>query len=245
MRLRVLASGSAGNCYLLENDTECLIIEVGIRFEIIKQSLNFNLRNIVGALVSHEHQDHSKGVRAALLAGINCYMSEGTAKALQFEHHCLNIIHHAKPFNLGNFQIMAFDVIHDCAQPFGFLIKHPDSGVTCFLTDTVYSEFKFPGLNNIIVEANYCETIIKQRSEAGNLHGFLKDRVIQSHMSLQTCKQFLAENDLSKVVNILLIHLSDSNSDLPRFKKEVEQQTAKIVNVAEKGLSIHWGVNPF
>src|SRR5260221_9371765 len=131
MKLRVLASGSAGNCYLLENSTECLIIEVGIRFENIKQALNFNLRNVVGALVSHEHADHSQGVRKALLSGIDCYMSQGTASALKIEHHRLNIISHNQKTKVGNFEIMAFDVKHDCAEPLGFLIRHHETGVTC------------------------------------------------------------------------------------------------------------------
>ena len=32
MRLKVLGSGSSGNCYILENDNEALIIEAGLPF---------------------------------------------------------------------------------------------------------------------------------------------------------------------------------------------------------------------
>lgn len=245
MKLRVLASGSAGNCYFMENENEVLIIELGLRFETVKQALNFNLRNVVGAIVSHEHGDHSKGIRSALLSGIDCYMSPGTAEALKLEHHRIKHIKHGQAIKAGNFQIMAFNVKHDCNEPLGFLIKHPESGVTCFITDSYYCEFKFPGLNNIIVEANYCPDIIKQRYDAGSLLGFLKDRTIASHMSIETCKEFLASNDLTKVVNVLLVHLSDSNSNAASFKDQVERQTAKIVNVASKGLCVDWNLNPF
>lgn len=245
MKLRVLASGSAGNCYLMETASEVLIIEVGLRFETIKQALNFNLRNVVGAIISHEHLDHCKGVRAALLAGIDCYMSPGTAEALNMQHHRIKHIQHGNVATLGNFQIMAFNVKHDCNEPLGFLIKHPESGVTCFITDSYYCEFNFPGLNNIIVEANYCPEIIKQRCDSGSLHSFLKDRTIQSHMSIETCKEFLRSNDISKVINVLLVHLSDSNSNAESFKQQIQQQTAKIVNIAHKGLCIEWNINPF
>lgn len=32
MKLKVLGSGSSGNCYILESETEALIIEVGLPF---------------------------------------------------------------------------------------------------------------------------------------------------------------------------------------------------------------------
>lgn len=245
MKLKVIASGSSGNSYLMYNDTECLIIELGVKFGIIKQSLNFNLKNIVGALVSHEHKDHCIGVKDALLSGIDCYMSPGTKEALNLEHHRLKTISHGQKIILGGFEIMAFDVKHDCAEPLGFLIRHADSGQTVFITDSFYCPYVFPGTKHIIIEANYCDNIIKEREISGSLHPFLKDRTVKSHMSIKTCLQFLAENDLTNVLNIMLIHLSDSNSNAASFKNQVEKQTGKIVNVAEKGLVINLGKNPF
>jgi phosphoribosyl 1,2-cyclic phosphodiesterase len=57
MKLSVLASGSKGNCYCLENANECLIIEAGIPFLSVKKHLTFDVLKIVGVLVSHEHFD--------------------------------------------------------------------------------------------------------------------------------------------------------------------------------------------
>ena len=47
MKLKVLGSSSAGNCYILESDTEALIIEAGLPFMEVKKALNFNVRKIV------------------------------------------------------------------------------------------------------------------------------------------------------------------------------------------------------
>lgn len=55
MLLRVISSSSSGNGYILENDKEALIIECGCRFKDIKIALGFNIRKIVGCIVSHEH----------------------------------------------------------------------------------------------------------------------------------------------------------------------------------------------
>jgi len=59
MKLTVLGSSSLGNCYLLHNERECLIIEAGIKFLEVKKALNFKISQIVGLLVSHEHGDHA------------------------------------------------------------------------------------------------------------------------------------------------------------------------------------------
>ena len=46
MKLKVLGSGSSGNCYLLESDTECLILEAGLPFMEVKKALNLSLIHI-------------------------------------------------------------------------------------------------------------------------------------------------------------------------------------------------------
>ncbi|TQO59369.1 MBL fold metallo-hydrolase, partial [Paraclostridium bifermentans] len=43
-----LASGSKGNCYLLQLKDETLILECGIRFREIVEGLDFDLENVVG-----------------------------------------------------------------------------------------------------------------------------------------------------------------------------------------------------
>ena len=39
MRLNVLGSDSNGNCYILQTDTEALIIEAGVRMSDVKKAL--------------------------------------------------------------------------------------------------------------------------------------------------------------------------------------------------------------
>lgn len=239
MKLTVINSNSDGNCYILENDQEALIIECGVNFDKIKKALGFNLRKVAGCIVSHEHLDHCISLNHILNAGISVYASKGTHQQRCTEnHHRSHFLSSGQQKPIGNFQVKAFDIKHDAAEPLGFIIHHNDCGNVLFLTDSYYSEYLFPGLNNIIVEANYCETILQNRLDAGTNPKFLRDRVIQSHMSLQTCKGLLAANDLSQVNNILLIHLSDSNSDERRFKTEVAEVTGKVVHVANAGYVI-------
>lgn len=246
MNLQVINSNSAGNCYILENDNEALLIECGVRFDLIKKALRFNLRKVVGCLCTHEHGDHAKAILEVQKAGINVYASQGTHLACgTLCSHRSVIVKSQRQFKVGSFTVLPFDTRHDVAEPLGFLIHHSETGMVLFLTDSYYSNYKFPGLNNIIIEANYCQSILDQRLADGANPKFLRDRVITSHMSLATCKSMLRANDLSAVNNIVLIHLSDSNSHAERFQREVEEATGKMVHVATPGLSIPFNQKAF
>lgn len=247
MRLTIINSNSLGNAYILENEHEALLIECGVQFDKIKQALNFNYRKVVGCIVTHEHKDHCKSVKEVMAAGINVYSTFGSLNAMGVSiAHRANAIIPGQSFLLGEYKILPFSVKHDCADPVGYLINHAECGNVLFLTDSYYCEYTFKGLNNIIIEANYCQTILDKRLNDGANPLFLRDRVITSHMSLDTCKQTLQANDLSQVNNIVLIHLSDGNSDAGRFKKEVQEATGKVVHVAGPGMIIeNFNKQPF
>lgn len=247
MELKVLGSSSSGNCYLLEDDTTALIIECGVSFKVVKQALGFDTRKIAGVLVSHEHGDHSKYAKEYLDSRINVWMSVGTMKALNLVSRSFAplLLESGCKASLGEFTVLPFDVKHDAAEPLGFLIHHKHCGTILFATDTYYLPYKFRGLNNIMIEANYGYDMLEERINSGTIPGRLRDRTLQSHMSLGTCKEALLANDLTKVNNIVLLHLSDGNSNADEFKREIAMATGKSVYVAEKGLTIPFDVTPF
>lgn len=250
MRLKIINSNSRGNAYILESDTESLLIECGVRFDLIKRAAGFNLSKIVGCIITHSHGDHCSGVHDLTHAGVTVYATEGTCEELlerwRPNPHRVRPRHMAVPFSLGSFRIIPFKTQHDTKEPCGFLIHHDECGVVLFLTDTVYSPFRFNGLNNIIVEANYCDEILEGKRQAGATIEMLRDRVIQSHMSLRNCKDLLAANDLTQVNNIVLIHLSDSHSDELKFQREVATLTGKQVHVADRNMVIeNFNKTPF
>jgi len=215
MKLKVISTGSIGNAYILDNGNEALLIECGVNIMDIKKALNFDFSKVVGCLVTHEHNDHAKSINDVMKLGIDVYASNGTfAKTgTSIKSHKQNEIVSKQNFRIGNFKIMAFDIQHDAAEPLGFLIDHPDCGKTLFLTDTNYCKYTFPGLNNIIIEANFSKEIIDRKFGADSGKEFLRNRILRSHFSLDNCKDMLKANDLTAVNNIVLIHLSDSNSN--------------------------------
>jgi len=233
MDIKVLASSSKGNCYRISDGYTALLLECGIHIKKIKQGLGFRLSDIDGCLVSHEHKDHSKSVKDIAKAGIDLYMSEGTREVLNIEGHRIKTIKPQKQFNIGTYSILPFRTEHDAKEPLGFLIySRTTREKLLFATDTYYIRYRFPGLTHIMIECNYAHDILQSNIENGLIPESLKDRLLESHFSLDNAKEFLKANDLSKVQQIWLIHLSDSNSDAERFKQEIQELTGKVVFVA-------------
>ena len=246
MKLIVTGSSSKGNNYILQSSRETLLIEAGVRWKEVQRALDYKVSNIVGAIITHEHGDHAKYINEYLDAGIDTYSSSGTIEALSIKSNRFpKVLDSGVIKNIGKFKIYPFDIIHDAKEPLGFLIYHPEMGNTLFLTDTHYSRYKFKNLNHIIVECNYDRQIVERKVIEGSMHPSLYKRITKSHMHIDTVLQLLADNDISKVNNIILIHLSDGNSDEKEFKKRVQQATGKNTVIADKGVKVNLSLNPF
>jgi phosphoribosyl 1,2-cyclic phosphodiesterase len=226
------ASGSTGNCYKVTDGRTPLLLECGIQFREIQKKLSFKVSSLYGCLVSHEHQDHCKAINDITKAGIDCYMSKGTAEALEVSGHRVHIIKARQQFRIGSWTMLPFETQHDAAEPLGFLLANQDGEKLLYATDTYFIRYRFNGLNVIAVECNYSMDILRANVEAGLVEPALKTRIMKSHFSLENVKKFLQANDLSKVQEIWLLHLSDGNSDADRFKREIQELTGKPVYVA-------------
>jgi phosphoribosyl 1,2-cyclic phosphodiesterase len=247
MKFITLGSSSAGNGYLLRaSDGETLIIEAGVKLMDVKKALNFDLSDVIGCIVSHSHNDHSGHIEEYQRAGINCYMNDATRQSKFGEHlfYNVNILKEKTIYEIGSFKVQPISLKHDVPN-FGYLINHMESGLFCFITDTHYCPYKFPGMNNILVECNYSDAILERNIQNGKANMYVRNRVIKSHMELDTTIGFLRANDLSRVNNIVLLHLSDGNSDSAGFKKQIAELTGKSVFVAEPGLSIEFNKTSF
>jgi phosphoribosyl 1,2-cyclic phosphodiesterase len=228
---------------------ECLVLEAGLPFKEVKIALDFNVSKIVGLLVTHEHGDHFKYIKDYLKAGIPTKASHGTWSTLPYEVEISEkMVRPGYWYQLGNFTVTPFQVVHDAVEPLGFLVRHPEMGTLLFASDTEYikQNFKKLQLNHILIECNYSQKIIDGRMNQGNTIKSLRDRVIQSHMELETCKAFIKSNMTSALDTVVLLHLSDGNSNAEQFRKEIQDLSTMInVRVADKGMTAELDIIPF
>lgn len=239
MKLTVLNSGSYANGYVLHNEKVALVIECGCPISQLYRTVGFNARKVSGALISHEHGDHSRYTEQYLNASIPCFCSKGTAEGIKLKgQRKLTVCEMMKERAIGEWFFRPFPTQHDCNEPCGFLIYHRETGWILFATDTYYLAYRFPGLSQVMIECNYEAGILSDNVNKGIVKPFVRDRTLASHMSLENCINTLQANSLKKVTNIVLLHLSGDNSDAEKFKDSVKMATAKRVFIANKGMTI-------
>jgi phosphoribosyl 1,2-cyclic phosphodiesterase len=231
IEITALSSSSKGNCYRVTDGSTPLMLECGLSYKDIQRGFNFQLSSVAACLVTHEHNDHVKAIKDVMKAGIDVYASKGTFEALSITGHRMKSVKAKEQFQIGTWTILPFEVEHDVSEPIGFLLVNQQGEKLLFATDTYFIRYKFTGLTHILVECNYSKEILNQNVAAGFIDKGRKKRLMRSHFSLENVKDFLKANDLSKVQEIWLLHLSDTNSNADLFKKEVQELTGKMVYV--------------
>lgn len=228
MEFKQYASSSNGNMYTVSDGQTILLLEAGVPFNNVKKNLGFTVSAIDGCLVTHEHMDHAKACKDLLKAGIELYTSRGTADALGLSAtYNLHYVQAEKQFQVNTLRVLPLAIEHDCVEPLGFLIQSTiDGDKLLFITDTHYIRYRFKGLTHIAAECNHSLRLIE------SLEPNRRKRLMETHMSLETLLEMLKANDLSRVKEIHLLHLSDGNSDEAEFKRAVMRLTGKPVYIS-------------
>ena len=227
MTFTSLASSSHGNCYVVSDGETAILLECGISFRRIKKELGFDLSAIRGCLVSHEHKDHAKSVMDIIKSGIEVFASEGTAEALDCA--LITPVEAGAQFQIGSLEIMPFRTWHNVKESLGFLIySRRDGERLAFAIDTVNLGHTFPNVNLLALEANYDKDIL---ARCERMPDKVKERVIRSHMEIETLCKYLQSLDLSQCRTLYLLHLSNASSNEGNFANRVRRVVPRHVEV--------------
>jgi phosphoribosyl 1,2-cyclic phosphodiesterase len=233
-----LASSSAANCTLVRHAAgPTILLDAGLTVRELRPLLGFQVTSLEAALITHAHQDHARGVESLLQAGVTCAMRVETAEVLGVaKHHRVRILapqDHVTPrgpYMFGPWAVVPFAVDHDLPN-LGFVLATRSERLL-YLTDTPFSRYRFEGLTHVLVEANHSVELVLKRVEEGALEAHVGARIIRSHLGLERALELLKSNDLSRVQEIWLMHLSAGNSDAAAFKAAVERATGVPTRVA-------------
>jgi phosphoribosyl 1,2-cyclic phosphodiesterase len=231
--IKVFGSGSSGNGYLIDDGRSQILIECGVKFELVKRKMKFDLSKVAGMVISHEHGDHSKEIKKVLgTTAIDIFASAGTLNALNVPKFRANVLNIGQSVQIGTWTVIPFDVVHDAAEPMGFIFENASNERLLFVTDTRLLHYKFKNITHMMVEANYSMKILIEKYSHGDLADMLKNRIIRSHFEFENSKSFIKLNSSEKLQVVWLLHLSDSNSDEELFKREVQELTGVPVYIA-------------
>lgn len=233
MKIQVLGTGSSGNCYKVEIGTATLLLECGLPYKVMQRKLDFKVSDIDACLITHEHLDHAKAIKDLMKAGVDCYMTKGTAEALGVNGHRVNTFYKSPDrkwqYNfkiLRDLIILPFEAVHDVAEPVSYYIKSKKSDESLvFVTDTAYLKYKIPDCDCLMIECNYVKEKLDKSARFGNINLALRNRIVKNHLSLENLVEALKASDLKSCKKIYVLHLSDSNSDEALIKKTIQETT--------------------
>ena len=228
MDIKVIASRSSGNAYLIGDGKTRLLLDAGIPFNRIQIGCGFRTSSIDACLVTHRHGDHAAAIPKLLQRGVTVYSNEDVAGL----YPGVQQMEARREFRVGTFRILPFEAEHD-VPCYGYQVTSKETGEKLvYITDSAYVRYTFTGLTHIMVEANYAQDIIIDNVREERVPLSLAARVMETHMSIETLLDLLRSNDMTKVRQIYLLHLSDNNSDAEAFKRQVQQETGAEVYIA-------------
>lgn len=243
MRLIVVNSSSSGNAYALDSDKEILLLEAGCRLAEVKKAIDYRLKDVVGCLITHNHQDHSKHAADYAKQGIKVYCNEDIAERKTFPFGTCQVLTDSKTVTIGAFRVVPFKVNHanndgtPCPS-LGYIIHHEDCGTIFFALDSYKFDFAVTGIDHWLIEANYDDRILKANVEDGRIDRAQANRLMLSHMSLDNTIHFLHECHAEDSKTITLCHLSSRNSHPKAFADRVAGEFGVPTQVAAKGIIV-------
>lgn len=229
MKLKCLGSSSTGNCYLLTSSSgETLILDCGVPISEIKKGLNWNIKNVVGCVVTHHHRDHSKSVEDLINMGIPVFQPY---KPLIMNQFLSNSYFTVRIFDLTTSDNKWIHTNSDGSECpcYGFLIEHPEMGKMLYITDCEFVKWRFNGINHILLGVNYDKSMVDMSNPAKANH------VLRGHMSIDTACDFVKANDSKDLQNVIMCHLSKNNADKNLFIEKMKKTVPNVnVEVAER-----------
>ena len=232
MKFTVLGSGSTGNAVLISSETTNVLVDAGLSSrEIVRRlgEMGVSCDDLDGVLITHEHSDHSGGLRV-LLRSVDCpvYMSrltedafydtraggqngdsESSKRQAALKEKTVEI-ESTREFRIGDIDFEPFSVPHDAADNFGFVAKHDGVKVATLMDFGHISDLikqKLTGCDAIIVESNHSRDMLRTCS----MYTWdLKQRIMSrtGHLSNEDLSDWLTNDFDGSARYIVLAHLS-------------------------------------
>ncbi|MEI6712796.1 MAG: MBL fold metallo-hydrolase [Verrucomicrobiota bacterium] len=214
--LTVLASGSSGNCSLIETESTRLLVDAGLSARKIGQRLadiGVAPEQIDGILVTHEHSDHVSGISVwSRRYGTPVYANRLTTEALSRTNEGVHwrMFVTGSEFALGELRVQSFPISHDAAEPVGFVLSRENVGVG-FLTDLGFATRlvleRVRPVHTLVIETNHDEKLLQDDPKRP---WSVKQRIFSrhGHLSNAAAAEVLAGMVSGNLRRAVLGHLS-------------------------------------
>lgn len=171
--INFIGSGSKGNSALLEFNNSFFLLDAGFSCKKIRNFLssrNLEVSDLAGIFLTHEHEDHTKGLKVLLKRSpdLPVYATGGTFSALRDRGVPVKSSVKIKAGNeleVQKVRCFPFNVPHDAHEPVGIRFEF-EGKVLAIATDVGHlSQEVFTNLldaNLLCIESNYDEQMLKE-----------------------------------------------------------------------------------
>lgn len=242
MKIKAVRSGSKGNSTLLFTNNTKILIDAGVSYLTIKQSLEatgISPKDLDGVLITHNHSDHIKGLQTLIKkTNIKVYIPKKMESDLKDVVPLENFVFVDNEFDLGDLHIDLIRTSHDVTYSVGYIITDGKKSVF-YATDTGYINRKyFKQMENqdlYFIESNHDEEMLSN----GPYPYYLKQRVRSDygHLSNKLAAAYLGKTVGDKTKQIILAHLSEKNNTEALALQAVEEEFAKR-NISNKKIYV-------
>lgn len=232
MRFVAFASGSGGNCALLQGGGVSVLLDAGISLRRIRAGLaahGLTVGELDAVFITHEHTDHVGALGSIVkYYPVPVYASRAAARRLSGTvpglEALLRPLRTGEPTALGALSVTAFPTSHDTEESVGYRFDSPEGrfGV-CTDTGVVTDEMlaAMAGCNAALIEANHDLVMLRN----GRYPYPLKRRILsdRGHLSNDACAAFACALARSGTRQIVLGHLSRENNTPGRAMETVRE----------------------
>lgn len=224
MRMMSIASGSSGNCIYIGTDNAHILVDDGIsRKKVLEGLAKLDLKadDIDAILVTHEHDDHIKGLGVLERHSITpIYATGGTLKGISgyknigaMPEGIYHSIEAGSQFNIKDISVKAVHISHDAADPVAYVFESGSKKAGIATDLGTYDEgiiSNFNNLDTVMIEANHDINMLM----TGPYPYPLKQRILglRGHLSNEACGRLLGELISDRTEHIVLGHLSHENN---------------------------------